>query len=191
MYTNKIKALKEIRKALADNYGFIEGTRIDILSDVNSKIALCELLDDFGFKDDRLSNLHFSGSYLELGTGGCHGYEFLISLDGVDRAISWPDCGSQPSGWFYKIGFSTGAYIFGKHYPTKLFQDFFFELKALNPAYCDSANKGLYFTKENAKNARDSFHKILEKYKALVESDKEEEEIKALELKLAKLKGEK
>ena len=92
-------------------------------------------------------------------------YACIITLDGENRTISWPDDDKQICGRFLKISFSTGAYIFGEDYPQEFFQRFFGELKGLSPESVDSANKCLYFSMENAGKAYESYKDILKKYR--------------------------
>lgn len=98
--------------------------------------------------------------YSEIGE-----YSHIITLDGENKKISWPDDDKQHCGRFLKISFPSGAYIFGDDYPTELFSRFFDELKQLNPISIDSTNKGLYFAIEEAGTAFNGYKEIHKKYR--------------------------
>lgn len=121
---------------------------------------------------------------------------YLVYLNGENRTISWPDCGTQPVGHFFKIGFSTGPLIldvtsdtFDKDYNDELFQQMFSEFKSFNPAYIDSANRSLYFRLEDAKPVYDVFDSILKKYQDLHTQSLKDKRIQNLEEQLQKLKN--
>jgi len=104
------------------------------------------------------------------------------------KTISWSDDGRQPDDeLLLKIGFSTGAYIFGEDYPTDLFQKFFLELKSYNPKYIDSHNSSLYFSMDNAKEIFNKFNDILLKYKKINEEDYKRRQIEELKKQLENL----
>lgn len=115
-----------------------------------------------------------------------------ISLYGEEhnRTISWPDDGKQPNDeWLYVISFPTGAYMFGAKYPTQTFQAMFAEIKSYGPAYCDTSNKNLYFTAENAATVCNKLDKIITKYRNMVNDELKAIKIKELETQLQKLKS--
>ena len=115
-----------------------------------------------------------------------------IGLYGEDRnrTISWSDDDSQPENeWLYVICFPTGAYIFGKEYPTKTFNNFFNELKHFEPKYIDSMNHVLYFTSEKSASVHAAFPEIFRRYKALVDVELKGKRVKALQDELERLQG--
>lgn len=105
-----------------------------------------------------------------------------------NRTISWPDDGRQPKDeLLLEIGFSTGPYIFGQDYPKEFFQQFFNELKSYNPKYVDTANKCLYFSRDNASIIYNNFKNILQKYYDLNKEDVKQRKINKLKEELEKL----
>lgn len=113
---------------------------------------------------------------------------FLCFIDSKLRNISWEDSGKEPKGeHLIKFKFSTGAYIFGRDYPTIFFEKFFFELKSFKPDYCDSTNKSLYFKLENAKEVFNNYPSILKKYYELNKEDFKQREIIRKQKELADL----
>jgi hypothetical protein len=112
----------------------------------------------------------------------------LTFIDSERTKISWEDNGKKPKGErLIKFGYPTGAYIFGRDYPTIFFEKFFFELKSYNPDYCDSANKALYFKLENAKEVFNNYDSILNKYYELNKEDFKQREIIRKQKELAYL----
>ena len=133
---------------------------------VRNKIELIRLSDEFSIDFTRIN----------------HNQVYNFEVGGYARLLKWhegccvarSDNGKQPKAGenLYTISFPTGAYIFGDHYPTELFRQFFKELVAYDPEYLDTANKTLYFTSKNAKHIHDDFDDILRKYHDKVQSDK-------------------
>ena len=104
------------------------------------------------------------------------------------REISWSDDGTQPEDeLLLRIYFSTGAYIFGKDYPTKLFGKMFRELQSYNPKYSDSHNGALYFAISDARHVFNGFNSILKKYHDLNKKDVKQRKIKEMKDELKKL----
>jgi len=104
------------------------------------------------------------------------------------RTISWSDDDSQPEDeWLYRISFPCGAYSFHNDYPTQSFNTFFVELKKLNPKYIDSANHALYFTHENASEARVQYKILFNHYKAQVQKELDARRVEELKKELSKL----
>lgn len=111
--------------------------------------------------------------------------------DENNRRIPWSDDGQQPNKeWLFQVCFPTGPYIFGQHYPKDTFQEFFNELKAFGPKYCDTNNKSLYFTEEVSEQVYDAFKGIYRKYCEKVGEEIKRERKKQLEAELAKLNEE-
>lgn len=63
------------------------------------------------------------------------------------------------------IQFPTGPYIFGRDYDTKIFNEFYEELKTYNPKFCDDINHYLYFDMKNAGKIYNEYENIYKKYK--------------------------
>lgn len=104
------------------------------------------------------------------------------------RTISWSDDGRQPDDeYLFKIGFSTGAFIFGKDYPTELFNKFFVELSSYKPKYIDTVNHCLYWSLDTAKDIFNNYDNILKKYLELNKEDAKLRKKKELEKQLAEL----
>lgn len=112
------------------------------------------------------------------------------------RTISWSVDGRQPENeLLFKVGFPTGAFIFGYNkpyrnddYPKEFFNKFFEELKSFNPDYVDDANHCLYWKIENAKEAFNSFNDVLTKYHELNKEDVKQRKIKEMEDELERLR---
>lgn len=191
---DKITAYKELLEVVKKHYEVIEEDYVISPSGLENFITRLEVSDTFGIplrniKDSYDGWLHVKGCYDDWMILGHFGEQ-------QRRTISWSDDGSQPEDeWLFRVGFSTGAYIFSRgivesSYPKYTFQAFFDELKTYSPKYCDSANHCLYFTKENAKAVYDDFWPIFAKYKDLVGEELKQKRTLELEAELAKLKGE-
>lgn len=90
--------------------------------------------------------------------------------------ISCSDNGEQPKTGEELIAFSysTGAYIFGGHYPVETFKEFFEELKSYDYKYIDTANSSLYLTLEHGTLLLSNYKEIFDRYRELsIERNKE------------------
>lgn len=110
------------------------------------------------------------------------------------RTISCPDDGRQPEeGWYLRLGFPTGAYIFNQYYPTKSLEGFFEELKGYEPDYCDSVNHVLYFNLDvdpiNARLVYKDYDIIFKKWWDAAQEEVLQAKIAQAEEELRKLKG--
>lgn len=104
--------------------------------------------------------------------------------------IAWEDNDKVPEDeWLFKVWFSSGAYIFGQHYPRKVFGQFFEELKGFGPKYLDSSNHALFFEPDKAKMVYDALPELFKKYKEIDKEESKADKIKALEEQLNALKG--
>lgn len=115
---------------------------------------------------------------------------------GGGRTISCPDDDKQPEeGWYLRLGFPTGAYIFNQHYPTKSFEGFFEELKGYEPDHCDSVNHVLYFNLDvdptNARLVYKDYDIIFKKWWDAAQEEVLESRIKEAEGALLKLREKK
>ena len=163
---------------------FLKTDKRDKMNTKEKYEKVFEMISDLGlFKEERLQLQSYAerhifqdelrGYGIEISSynanGWCYSpiddYAHIITLDGEDRTISWPDDDKQICGRFLKISFSTGAYIFGEDCPQEFFQRFFGELKNIGHESVDSANKCLYFSMENAGNAYESYKVLLKKYR--------------------------
>jgi hypothetical protein len=125
-------------------------------------------------------------------------YDFMnLGFFYGDREISWSDDGRQPKDeWLLKIGFPTGAYIFGngdyfdKEYPVETFNAFFEELKSYGPKYSDTANHSLYFSSDNARRVYEDFDGIFTRYKEGVVDEMKRQKKRELEQELERLNKE-
>lgn len=106
------------------------------------------------------------------------------------RKISWPDGKKQPNNeLLLQIGFPTGAYIFGDHYPKELFAKLFLELKEYGAKYVDSHNNYLYYSMDNAHIVFNQFDDIMRTYHELDAKAAKERKIQKLKEDLAILEN--
>jgi hypothetical protein len=168
----------------------------NMVGDAKNHLLLIEWYEKYGLKLDHSSNKPYTSNYLNVNSY-CSFQLFKdaenCKREGYGRLISWSDDGRQPEdGWYFCIGFSTGAYIFGEDYESQkqLFQDFFQELKSYKPDYSDSTNHDLYWKIENCKKIYDSFDSIIEKYHEKNKSELNERRAKKLREELAKVEKE-
>lgn len=165
--TKAIKAHKELLKVVEKYEEVFKGSSVASDLSIKWEIERLEKEEEFGMLLSRSGDGLFSvnGAYDNWS-------RVLYFSDDNGRSISWSDDGRQPENeWLYIVTFTTGAYIFGKSYPTEVFQSFFTELKQFEPKYCDTANKSLYFTPDKAKAVYESFWEIFNRHKAMVEGE--------------------
>lgn len=130
--------------------------------------------------------------------GNRYKYDFMnLGFFYGDREISWSDDGRQPKDeWLLKIGFPTGAYIFGngdffnKEYPVETFNAFFEELRSYGPKYSDTANHSLYFSSDNARRVYEDFEEIFNRHKTEVVNEMKRQKKQELEQELERLNKE-
>ena len=179
---NKINAYKEILGVLGKHKELLKDDyKIDIASEVNNRIRLQEISEEFGIsmKNDCNPNWCKLSGYESIGMSGSE----------HNRTISWADNGLQPENErLYMISFPTGPYVFGDSYPENTFRSFFDELKGYGAKHVDTKNSNLYFTSEKASCVHDNFKAIFDKYRKLVGNENKEKRIKSLEEELIKLK---
>lgn len=179
-FTQKIDRHEALLETLEEYSDILDGNSdVDVRRELRNTIGFLEVSQEFGIDFGKVFGYHHMNFEVNQHTRFMKGAH-----------ISWSDDGRQPSEdeYLYVISFPTGAYIFGQHYPTQLFQEFFHELRSYKPKYLDSANKTLYFDSSNAKEIHRDFPKILKKYQDRVKDDykrirKEqlEEELRQLE----------
>ena len=179
-FTQKINRHEALLETLEEYSDILDGNSdIDVRRELRSTIGFLEVSREFDIDFGKVSGYHHMNFEVNQHTR---------LMKGVH--ISWSDDQRQPEEdeYLYIISFPTGAYIFGEHYPTQLFREFFHELREYGPKYLDTANKTLYFDSSNAKEIHRDFPKILKKYRDRVQDDykrirKEqlEEEIRKLE----------
>jgi len=158
------------------------------IKELKSKAKLHEfgtqLVEEYGLnieaKDVRSYDWNRFGEYMAIGQFG----------EKTRRTISWSDDGKQPGhGILLNISFPTGGYIFGDDYPQELFQELFLELKSYNPEYCDTVNKNLYFSMDNAKDVFNNFAAILARYHEKNKEQTKDRKIKKMKEALEKLEA--
>ena len=159
---------------------FVGDHRLDIRDILVNRMAVQCISDKFGIAIPIGSDT----DYCKISE-----HEFIsIYGDKYNRTIAWSDDGRQPEDErLYVISFPTGAYTFGREYPTKTFNNFFNELKTFGPKYTDTANHDLYFTKETAKSVHEKFQDIYKKYNSMVDAEIEEKKIESLKKELESL----
>ena len=179
---SKRAAYEELLTVFNKHKDALNGDRsIDIKDRLTSRIALDKLTESFGIS----INPDCTPDWCVLSEHQSIGF-----YDGIKRSVSWSDDGSQPDHeHLYVIQFHTGAYIFGREYPTNTFQNFFDELKTFGPKYVDTANHGLYFTSESARAVHESFKGIFKKYADMVDDEIKQKRIEDMESELKKLKS--
>lgn len=101
----------------------------------------------------------------------------IIYANRNNSIVAWSDDGRQPcEEYVYRVGFPTGAYIFGdlsweydNFYPKEIFNEFFEKLKTYNPKYSDTNNHCLYFSPDNAYLIHRDYRTILQRYSEKVQ----------------------
>jgi hypothetical protein len=89
-----------------------------------------------------------------------------------------------------QIWFSTGAYIFGRDYPQKLFDEFYCALKTeCPPLYEGGLGAHIYYKPEDAAKAYETCMRLYDEYSQKYKEQAKERRVKALEEELAKLRG--
>lgn len=179
-----IEKYQEILSVLEKHSDIItDDCSIDIRRNLINRIALCEISKEF---DIEIENKYLSPGWIKLSD-----YEHIgLFGEKYNRTISWSDDGSQPDDErLLRIGFSTGAYIFGECYPTETFSKFFNELKTYNPKYCDTSNHALYFTSKTAANVHKNLIGIFNKYKQLVSEEVKAQRVEKLKQELKSLQA--
>jgi hypothetical protein len=160
-----------------------------MIKHANEKLKRERLSDQWGIDfTDWNGNVD---SYLTKGSMGAHAHEHFIKFN-ENCSISWSDDGRQPEKGerLYQLSFSTGAYIFGDHYPKELFNQFFVELKAYKPKYSDTNNKCLYFDKQQAKWVHDAYFSILKRYQSKSKQFRKIQQLQAAEDRVEALRKE-
>lgn len=187
-YKEKIKAYKSILKLVTDD---ISEDRLELSKySLEQVVQNLEVSEKFGIPLQSITNNH--AGWLKVGKA--YDDHMCLGLFGenYNRTISWSDDKRQPKKtgeWLLKIGFPAGAYIFGDSYPVNTFKDFWDELKAHNPKFCDTANHYLYFSHDNAKAVYDAFYVLFNKYAAKVNEEMKEQRKQKLLEELARLES--
>lgn len=174
---NQIQAVVQSFPDGAERYSKISGGSLERMESVKSMLAL---ENEFGFPFHKDSH----PTWIGVGRTYCDHMKVGYFGKSTGRSISWSDDGSQPSEetneWLLVVKFPTGAFIFGDHYPTETFKDFFAELKSFTPKYCDTNNHALYFSSENAAQVVERFYDI----KASFSDQSQKERIEKKRIKL-------
>jgi hypothetical protein len=174
-----------------NEYGFYDIG--NMINKAKNHLLLIEWYEKYGIDLDHTSHDPYSRSFIDINSYlSFQKFEDaeLCKKEHRGRSISWSDDDRQPEdGWYLVIGFSTGAYIFGKDYDgqEQLFQDFFKELKTYKPDYSDTVNKKLFWKIENVKKIFDDFNGILNKYHEKNRAELNARKVKKLKAELEKL----
>lgn len=183
----KIEAYEEILSVLNKHIDVVENdSDLNIFGYLNLRIELCGMIEQFGIDINDWSPLHYS-YFMRL-----DGERFISKYGDERQIILWEDFGMQPENeWLYVVQFSSGAYFFGRDYPSSLFDEFFLELKQFGPKYIDTRNHTLYFSHDKARDVHENYHEILlhyrNKYDQLCKNKLEK--ISLLEAELKQLRG--
>lgn len=174
-YKKLIKEIKRVEGAIADqNY------TSDLVRELERRIKMQEVRNLFGIQELPESS---DANFIRI-----REWEKSIFYANTEKPISWPDDGRQPKDeYLYQIRFPTGAYIFGSHYLTELFNRFWNELKTYNPKYIDTTNNCLYFSPENAAEIHYTYDEIYKKYKDQASDEQKKMKKEELKRELAKL----
>lgn len=162
-FTQKIGRHEALLETLEEYSDILDGNNdIDVRRELRSTIGFLEVSREFDIDFGKVSGYHHMNFEVN---------QFTRLMKGAQ--ISYSDDDRQPEAdeYLYVISFPTGAYIFGQHYPIRLFQEFFHELREYGPKYLDSANKTLYFDSSNAKEIHRDFSGILKKYEERAQDD--------------------
>ncbi len=178
------KAYSEILKVLKKNKDICVFDVDDL--EMKSKLHL------FGLQLKEEYGLNIDPTHVRSLEYNKFGDDRVVGLYGEKyrRTISWSDDGTQPEDeLLFHISYPTGPYIFGGDYPTAFFEKFFLELKSYKPKYIDSANKGLYFSMDNAAKIFNDYYDILNKYNEENKKDIKKRKIRKMKEELEKLEA--
>ena len=136
-----IPVLKKIVKMTKDN-SYLE----DVYRNAKAAIKNAERCAKFG--------IYTTSSNLEYGCG--------IYL--MQRIPNVKEYDTEHPEELLKISFPTGAYIFGNHYDTEYFEEFYNELLEVEPDYHDRLNNALYYKPDKSKKAWEHYRETYKKY---------------------------
>lgn len=184
----KVDIFKDVL-AKINEYESVLGHLVDTYP-LEQAIAKCEVEDIFNIPLDEFEGNTVDG-WLTYGQSGAHSeLKCMLMGDKHRRTIGCSDDGRQPDEeWLFAVGFTTGAYMLHKDYPTKVFSEFFNELKKWEPKYTDSANKTLYFEPSKAKQIFSEYFGIRDKYVKKADIYVKHKRIQDLKDELSKLEG--
>ncbi len=191
-YTEIIEVIKKHERTLEARYN----ARVPDPDNLSTVIRMLNVSKKFGIPISEDSPSEWMNVISP--DGKRYRYDFMnLGFFYGDREISWSDDGRQPKDeWLFKIGFPTGAYIFGngdclsKEYPVETFGAFFEELRSYGPKYSDTANHSLYFSSDNARRVYEDFDGIFTRYKEGVVDEMKRQKKRELEQELARLNEE-
>lgn len=181
---SKIQAFKDVLAVMKANEKHIKGTFVDIIHQIEVFLPMLQELERFELPYNE--NMSPFQDYIEMGQYG----HFSKHGAAIGRTIAWPDDDRQPEEgeWLFVITFSSGAYIFGQHYPKELFNQLFADLKEFKPKYLDSQNHYLYYSHDTAKAVYTALPDLLRLYHSRAKSERNDR-ILQLEAELKKLKN--
>lgn len=174
-----------------DKYGFDDIRQMEVSA--RNHLMLIEWYEKYGLKINH-EKTPYRLDYFAIDDYMAFSYFRDAKKDSANRtgkSISWSDDGRQPKNeWLLKIGFSTGAYIFGEDYPKEFFQEFFDELASYKPDFTDRNNSSLYWKLENAKDIFNNYFSIFEKYRKQNREDSKKRELERKKAEIARLQKE-
>lgn len=184
----KVEIYKDVL-AKINEYEGVLGDLVNTYS-LEQAIAKCEVEDIFNISLDGFKG-NATGGWLTYGQSGAHSeLKCMLMGDKHRRTIGCSDDGRQPvDEWLFVVGFTSGAYMLHKDYPTEVFSEFFNELKKWEPKYVDSANKSLYFEPSKAKQIFNEYFDIRDKYVKKADVYVKQKRIQDLKDELSKLEG--
>ena len=161
--------LNEAKKAYYDIISLMRANEHLIVFNINdlelkSRFHLfgLKLKEEYGFNIDPTSVQ--SNDWVKLGSN------IIVAWYGPEygRRIAYSDDKRQPKDeLLLEVRFPSGAYVFGDHYPEKLYSAFFAELKRLGPKYTDTHNNVLYYSMENAGSVFNGFDDMVKTYREM------------------------
>lgn len=190
MKNNRKEILDKLKEVL-DNSDVTGDYRLkSIKSDVEGLLLSLYLEDATGIRVDGTIFGH------HVDHTGMRDSAFVYLGGESSCSISWEDDDLTPrEGWYFKMFYHTGAYLFDAAYPKKTFNEFFQTIKSFGADYCDTVNSSLYFNvetnKETIKSLVKEYDNIFKKYWDLGKEEVLQEKIKVAEEQLKALRGEK
>ena len=172
------RSIRKHKALIQSDYG------LSIFTTIKDRIFKCDLIENYDWVIP--SHVEANDNWFSIKddvTAGTFG-------SGTPRTISWEDTDSDPNGAFLlSIRFPTGGYFFDKKGDQEFFKQFWNELRELEPDYQDTANRGLYFTKEKGGKVLREYDRLVKKYRDLHKSQANERRAAELRSELEKLEG--
>ena len=168
----------------------------ELLLDIKNKLQqLYETDDDYEIRnfmqeiDKKIKILEYKEKYdIDLQTRDFHNADWICIerfkgtiYIGKGMKVLNSDVQLDENEKLIEFCYPTGAYIFGNDYDTKVFEEFFEELKKYNFKYIDDINAKLYFELEQGSKLLKDYDKICKKYQELYDlrsKERKKEELK-------------